>query len=53
MRTTKNETVLHSACMSGSKELVQYLVEVLGCDVGEFVGVYITVKVLATVYVSN
>ena len=42
MRTTKNETILHKACVGGNKELVQYLVEELKCDVGEFVGVYMT-----------
>ena len=32
--------------MGGSKELVQYLVEDVKCDVGEFVGVYMTVGYL-------
>ena len=45
-RSNKNETVLHSACAGGSQELVQYLVEDLKCDVGEFVGVYMTVGYL-------
>ena len=34
-----NATPLHHACIKGNKELIQYLVEELKCDVGEFVGV--------------
>ena len=33
-----NANALHHACGNGNKELVQYLVEELKCDVGEFVG---------------
>ena len=33
-----NLTALHYACVNGNKELIQYLVEELKCDVGEFVG---------------
>ena len=33
-------TPLLSACLGGNKELVQYLVEEVKCDVGECVGVY-------------
>ena len=36
-----NLTPLLYACQCGSKELVQYLVGELKCDVGEFVGIYI------------
>ena len=36
-----NVTPLLYACNYGNKELVQYLVEELKCDVGEFVGVHI------------
>ena len=33
-----NVTPLHKACINGQKDLVQYLVEELKCDVGECVG---------------
>ena len=42
VRTTKNETILHKACVGGNKKLVQYLVKELKCDIGEFAGFYIT-----------
>ena len=38
VRDIKNLTALHYACANGNKELIQYLVEELKCDVGEFVG---------------
>ena len=41
VRDGYNNTPLLSACMGGNKELVQYLVEEVKCDVGEFVGGYI------------
>ena len=42
VRNGYNNTPLLSACMGGNKELVQYLVEEIKCNVGEFVGGYIT-----------
>ena len=42
VRAQDDMTPLLSACMGGNKELVQYLVEEIKCDVGEFVGGYIT-----------
>ena len=41
VRDKDNFTPLLYACEYGNKELVQYLVGELKCDVGEFVGVYI------------
>ena len=38
VRDKNNITALHYVCENGNKELVQYLVEELKCDVGEFVG---------------
>ena len=38
VRDVKKLTPIHKACINGNKELVQYLVEELKCDVGEFVG---------------
>ncbi len=35
VRDVNNETPLHSACEGGNKEVVQYLVEVVKCVVGE------------------
>ena len=35
-RTENNGTILHDACAGGNKDTVQYLVEELKCDVGEF-----------------
>ena len=37
VRDKNNMTPLHSACRWGNKEAVQYLVEVVKCDVGESV----------------
>ena len=48
MRNKDNLTPLHSACVGGNKEVVQYLVEELKCDVGEFLCacmVHVTTKV--------
>ena len=41
VRDKNNVTPLLYACEYGNKELVQYLVGELKCDVGEFVGIYI------------
>ena len=41
VRAQDDMTPLLCACMGGNKELVQYLVEEIKCDVGEFVGGYI------------
>ena len=38
MSDINNATALHHASVNGNKELIQYLVEELKCDVGEFVG---------------
>ena len=38
MRDKANLTALHCACLDGRKELVQYFVEELKCDVGEIIG---------------
>ena len=38
MKDSYNATLLHYACAGGNKEIVQYLVEELKFDVGEFVG---------------
>ncbi len=35
MRDKDNKTPLHYACERGSKDVVQYLVEEIKCDVGE------------------
>ena len=35
-----NQTILHKACESGNKATVQYLVEVVKCDVGECVDLF-------------
>ena len=35
VRNNENKTPLHLACSHGSKEVVQYLVEEVKCDVGE------------------
>ncbi len=36
VRDKDNKTPLHCACEGGSKDVVQYLVEEVKCDVGEF-----------------
>ncbi len=43
MRGEDNKTPLHYACKRGSKNLVQYLVEEVKCDVGtvKFWDIYI------------
>ena len=35
VRDEDNMTLLHVACLNGHKEVVQYLVEEVKCDVGE------------------
>ena len=35
VRDKYNRTPLHTSCLNGRKEIVQYLVEVVKCDVGE------------------
>ncbi len=35
VRGENNKTLVHLACLGGSKDLVQYLVEELKMDVGE------------------
>ena len=42
VRDGYDNTPLLRACMGGNKEFVQFLVEEMKCDVGEFVGGCIT-----------
>ena len=40
VRDKYEKTPLHTACESGHKEVVQYLVEKVKCDVGEYLALY-------------
>ena len=43
VRGQYNSTPLHYACLGGKKEIVQYLVEKLKCDIGESLRVVVFV----------
>ena len=40
------QTPLHHACASGNKDIVQYLVEDIKCEVGEYMNVYIVLVLI-------
>ena len=53
MRDISNSTALHYASDNENKEVIQYLVEDLKCDVGEFVGACLHMTACENVYLQS
>ena len=42
VRDRNDDSLIHFACEGGHKEIVQYLIETLKCDVGEKLSLFVT-----------